>query len=305
MRFEADRFTIVAYPKDEKFAQSLLAAARKNDTFPGLPRPEARVLIAVAPDAARFREWAGPSAPSWGAAVAFPALQRVILQGSSAAGGGGDPIVTLRHELAHLALYEALGDLPPRWFDEGYASVAAGEWGRQEALATSTGLALRGVPTLESLELMFYRGAGDAQMAYALAHRAVEDLMLRDAQRGLAPFFRSWKASQSFEIAVRDAFGLTSAGFEKQWQKDTRRRYGALALLANLSLAFGVFALILGPLIYQRRKRDRARLEALKVTEAAQEQAQRESMLAALLLASEPDDVNTAPESVDSESRPV
>ena len=46
----------------------------------------------------------------------------------------------LRHELAHLALHEALGDLPPRWFDEGYAScrrarVAARRGARDERRA--------------------------------------------------------------------------------------------------------------------------------------------------------------------------
>ncbi len=315
LRFDGGRFTVVAFPSDEKLARNVLAAALRNDSFPGLPRPEASVLIAIAPDERRFREWVGPSAPEWGAAVAFPALQRVIMQGSKAGSSAGDPLVTLRHELAHLALHEALGDTPTRWFDEGYASVAAAEWGREEALATSIGLALRGVPTLEELELMFYRGAGDAQMAYALAHRAVADLALMDQQRGLSQFFRLWKSTQSFELAVRESFGITSTGFEKQWQKQTRRQYGALALLANLSLAFGVFAVILGPLIYQRRRRDRARLDALRAAEAAQERAERESVLAAMLaaeLASQTEsqlaaqrDADVPHDSVDTVSRPI
>jgi hypothetical protein len=282
----AGRFSVVSFPRDRKLADNVLRAAQRNDSFPGVPRPTAKVLIAIAPDNERFRAWAGPSAPEWGAAVAFPALQRIIMQGSNSGSDAGDPLVTLRHELAHLALHEFMGDVPSRWFDEGYASVAAGEWGREEALAASVGLALRGVPTLDELELMFYRGAGDAQMAYALAHRAVSDLMLLDNQRGLSLFFASWKSSASFELALRGAFGLTSGGFEQQWQKQTRRRYGALALLANLSLALALFSIILGPLIYHRRKRDRARLEAMRRADAVQERADRESMLAAMLAVS-------------------
>jgi hypothetical protein len=291
LRFDAGRFTVVAYPNDERLARSVLQAATAADSFPGLPRPSASVLIAIAPDAPRFRAWAGPAAPEWGAAVAFPALQRVIMQGSRAGSDAGDPLVTLRHELAHLALYEALGDLPPRWFDEGYASVAAGEWGREEALAASIGLALRGTPSLDELELLFYRGAGDAEMAYALAHRAVADLMTLDPARGLTLFFQNWKATQSFEGAVRQSFGMTSLGFEQQWQRQTRRRYGALALLANLSLGFGVFAVVLGPFLWNRRRRDRRRLEALRVADAAQEAAQRASALEAMLAAGVPSGV--------------
>ena len=282
------RFTVLAAPRDERLAQSVLRLAQANDTFPGLPRPRAAVVIAIAPDADRFREWAGPAAPTWGAAVAFPALQRIVMQGSRAGRDAGDPGVTLRHELAHLALAEALGDLPSRWFDEGYASVSAGEWGREDALATSIGLAVRGVPSLDQLELLFYRGAGDAELAYALAHRAVADLMLLDPERGLDRFFEAWRARGSFEAALRQAFGLTSADFEKQWQHQTRRRYGALALLANLSLAFGVFAVIIGPFLWQRRRRDRERLEALRRADAAQEAAAAASALEAMLAATAP-----------------
>ena len=66
----------------------------------------------------------------------------------------------LRHELAHLALHERLGDLPPRWFDEGYASVAAREWRRDDVLAANVALALRGTPSLDQLDESFSRRLG-------------------------------------------------------------------------------------------------------------------------------------------------
>jgi hypothetical protein len=283
LRLAGGRFTVLAFPDDRRLAERVLEAAQAQDTFPGLPRPVAPVSIAIAPTTDEFRAWVGASAPAWGAAVAFPALQRIVMQGARSGSDAGDPLVTLRHELAHLALHEALGDLPPRWFDEGYASFAAGEWGREEALSTSIGLAVRGVPTLDALELLFYRGAGDAELAYALAHRAVADLATLDPERGLTPFFAKWRQTGSFEAGVRQAYGMTSARFEQRWQQQTRRRYGALALLANLSLAFGVLAVVLGPFVWQRRKRDRERLEALRDRDAAQEAAQRASVLAAML----------------------
>src|SRR6185369_16402722 len=125
----------------------------------GLPRPAQRVLIAIAPDQRRFREWAGTSAPEWGAALAFPDSRRIVMQGKSAGSDAGDPLEVLRHELAHLALHEYLGDLPPRWFDEGYASYAARELTRDDALATSLALALRGTPTLDELDEQFTAGS--------------------------------------------------------------------------------------------------------------------------------------------------
>src|SRR5206468_1861830 len=127
---------------DRKLAASLASHAIATDTFPGLPRPSQHVIVAIAPDYRRFREWAGSAAPEWGSALAFPESRRVILQGQRAGSDAGDPLDVLRHELAHLALHEYLGDLPPRWFDEGYASYTANEWGREEVLATNIALAL-------------------------------------------------------------------------------------------------------------------------------------------------------------------
>ena len=158
-RYDRGRFTIVAYKTDELLAKSLLASAVARDTFPGLPRPTQRVVIAIAPDHRRFREWIGPTAPEWGAAVAFPESSRIVMQGQDAGSDAGDPVEVLRHELAHLALHEALGDLPPRWFDEGYASYAANEVARDAVLGANLALLFRGMPPLDSLDAGFAGGS--------------------------------------------------------------------------------------------------------------------------------------------------
>lgn len=283
VRLDSSRFTIVANASDARLARSLMDAAISRDTFPGLPRPRAHVLIGIAPDMARFRAWTGPHAPEWGAAIAFPAANRIVMQGARAGSDAGDPLVVLRHELAHLALHEYMGDLPPRWFDEGYASVAAGEWTREQAFETSLGLVWRSMPRLDSLDAGFYGSASQAGWSYALAHRAVAELSGLDRVNGLTNFFRNWKEAGAFDRAVRLSFGITLDAFDRQWHAATRRRYGALALVSNVSLAVGFFALVLGPLFIARRRRDRQRLEAMRAFEAAQEKAARESALQALL----------------------
>jgi hypothetical protein len=291
-RLDAGRFTVVAYPTDLPLARSLLAEAQRRDTFPGLPRPKARVLLAVAPDGRRFRQWVGPAAPEWGAAVAFPTLNRIVMQGRRAGSDAGDPRDVLRHELAHLALHEYLGDLPPRWFDEGYASYAAGEWGRDEVLATNLALLARGMPTLDTLEAGFYEGSAEAEASYALAFRAVSDLATLDPERGLSLFFRYWKDEGRFDPAVRQAYGITATAFERQWQERTRRRYGVLALVANLSLATSVFMIAFVPLYVQRRRRDRRRLDAMRAADAA---AEREELALAALLGPPPSEESATP----------
>ena len=292
VRIDSGRFTVVATRRDERLARSLVSAALANDTFPGLPRPKAAVLLAIAPDALTFRSWIGPQAPEWGAAVAFPSLGRIVMQGSNAGGDAGDPVVVLRHELAHLALHERLGRLAPRWFDEGYASFAAAEWSRDQLFETSFGLVWRGMPSTDSLDVGFGGTAGQASWSYALAYRVVAELSALDGQNGLTNFFRYWAESRSFETAVRRAFGMTGVQFDDYWHKRTRRRYGALALVSNLSVVFGFFALLLGPIFVSRKRRDRARLDEMRMQEAAQEQAARERALQTILLDEQDDDTS-------------
>lgn len=283
LRLDGGRFTVVADAGDARMARALLTAALAQDSFPGLPRPQARVLIAVAPDAARFRRWVGPAAPEWGAAIAFPDEQRVVMQGRFAGSDAGDPVQVLRHELAHLALHEHLGPLPPRWFDEGYASVAAGEWTREAALETAVGMLWRSLPGLDSVEAGFGGGGATAAWSYTLAHRAVAELMALDPAHGVAPLLAQWRAEGSLERALRRSYGLTGEAFDRHWRAATRRRYGALALAANVSLVAGGFGILLGPLFVARRRRDRRRLAAMRAAEAAQEAAQAASALEALL----------------------
>jgi len=273
-RLDRGRFTIVAFPADLTLARSLLDEAVRTDTFPGLPRPHARALIAIAPDVQHFREWTGSGAPEWGAAIAIPDEHRIVMQGSGAGSDAGDPRSVVRHELAHLALHEALGSLPPRWFDEGYSGYAAGEWSRDEVLSANFGLVLYGIPaSLDSLEDRFQGGASRASGAYALAYRAVSDLAALDPQRGLSLFFEYWKETGSMDQAMRKAFGLTQSSFESEWRARTMRRYGLLALAANLTLLFAILAFLLLPLLYLRRRRDQRRMTALRAAEAAAEAA--------------------------------
>ena len=273
LRLDRGRFTAVYYPDDAKLGAALLGRAIAIDSFPGLPRPAQHVLIAIAPDARRFREWAGPNAPEWGAALAFPETRRIVMQGRSASSEAGNPLEVLRHELAHLALHEYLGDLPPRWFDEGYASYAARELGRNEVLAANIALALRGMPSFNELDEQFGEGATSAQAAYALAYRAVDDMAAMDQSRGLTLLFQNWKQTGSLDLAVRQSYGVTLASFEHDWQQRTRRRYGALALFSDITVATVFCLLIVAPLYLARRRRDRRRMAALVAADAAAEAA--------------------------------
>jgi hypothetical protein len=111
----------------------------------------------------------------------------------------------------------------------------------------------------------------------------VSDLAALDSERGLTLLFQYWERSGSLDRAVREAYGITLAGFDEQWRKRTMRRYGALALFADLTLAAGLMTLFILPLYIARRRRDRRRLAALVAADEAADRAARESALDELL----------------------
>lgn len=281
--WSAGRLVIFAGPAEARLAQSLLSAAAAQPAFPGLPALRDTAWVWVAPDEATFRRWVGPSAPEWGAAIAFPARRVIVMQGRDAGGDAGDPVQTFRHELAHLALAEVLGPGVPRWFDEGYASFAAGEWGRDEVLATSVGLVWRGVPTLAGLDSAFRGGAERAQRAYALAHRAVAELSALGGETGVTRLVAAWRSSGSFDAALRAAHGMTIEGFEARFRSQVRRQYGVLALATDLGLLSVVIGVLVGPFWWRRRREAQARLARMRAFEARQDAAERASALARLL----------------------
>ncbi len=283
VELDSGRFTFVAFPRDAALAKSLLAEALAHDIFPGLPRPRAHARILITPDALHFRDAVGRGAPEWGAAIATPADGRIVMQGSRASSAAGDPRETLRHELAHLALHESLGDLPPRWFDEGYASYAAGELARDDVLATNVALIFSGIPPLDSLDALFQGGSARAQTGYALARSAVAAMAGLDNRRGLSLFFQYWRQTRSIDQALRQAYGVTESSFELQWKLSSRRRYGALALFADISVAMLVFLAVLGPLWVIRKQRDGRRMALMRAADALQEQRERDEVTGATL----------------------
>ena len=61
------------------------------------------------------------------------------------------------------------------------------------------------------------------------------------------------------------------------------RGSGALAFVTNVTVAVGMFSLVLVPLFLIRRRRDRRKLEAMRIADAQQEEEARQSALQAIL----------------------
>ena len=284
LRLDRGRYTVIHYPGDATLATAALDAAVTRDSFPWLPRQTTPIVIMIAPDAAVFREWVGQTAFPWTAALAFVEQHRVVMQGHRAAGDVGDPLQVLRHELAHVALYDYLGTLAPRWFEEGYASYAAGEERNQGFLATNGALLFRRMPSLAGLDTLLGSPRGsDARAGYALSLRAVTSLAAIDPEHGLAPLLAAWKARGTFDLALRRANAQTAEDFEAGWQQQTRWSFAFLAIAADSAFGGMVLVLLLVPLYRMRRRERLAQLAEMRRREAIAEGVSRSAVLDSLV----------------------
>jgi hypothetical protein len=252
---QVGRVTAVAWPGQLPLAIDLARRAERLTEWPGLGRqqPDSLRLIVVR-DGRALDSLTGGRAPSWGAAIALPDERTIALRAD-----GRDLIRTLRHELAHLALHQALAVPVPLWFDEGYAGWAAGEWERLGQLDLNLAVARGAVPDLVTLDLALRGHEQGAEPAYGLATSAVAELARRNPSGTLSPLLERLGQGESFEAAVLATTGLTVERFDEAWQRSVRRRYG----LGTWLLAGGgwllVAAIVLGIVHFRRRADDERR----------------------------------------------
>lgn len=217
--------------------------------------------VVVAPDEEAFGRLARGRLPAWGVGMALPSARTVVVRADAP-----DPMGALRHELAHLALHAALRGRVrvPLWFDEGFAVVAAGEWGRFDALQLNLAVARGALVDLRTLDGSLRRGPGEAETAYALAGSAVLHLARLNPSGSLDALVDRLAAGEDFEAAVLATTGRTLGGFETAWHRDARTRFGLVVwLVAGGGWALVAFSVL--ALAGWRRRRDRPRRAALDV----------------------------------------
>ena len=250
--------TVVTWPGQRSLGIDLARRAGRPTEWPGLGlRTPGPLQLIVVPDGRLLDSLSTGRAPAWGAAVALPAARTILLRADR-----DDVYGTLRHELAHLALHQVVKGSVPLWFDEGYASWAAGEWDRLGVLDLNLAVVRGAVPDLRSLDGALRGSASTADAAYALAVSAVTELARRNPSGSLAPLLQRLEAGEDFDAAVLATTGLTLSQYDTEWRRTIRRRYSfATWLLAGGG--WGLLAFSMWALVRVRRRADLPRRAAL------------------------------------------
>jgi peptidase MA superfamily protein len=250
--------TVVSWPAQRALAIDLAERAGAATEWPGLgTRRPGQMQLIVVPSGRYLDSLSSGRAPGWSAAIALPSTRTILLRADR-----DDLYGTLRHELAHLALHQAVAVRVPLWFDEGYASWAAGEWDRSGLLDLNLAVVRGAIPDLETLDGALRGSASTADAAYALAMSAVTELAARNPEHSIAPLMKRLETGDDFETAVRVTTGLTIGQFEREWRQVVRRRYSLVTwMLAGGG--WGLIAVTFWALSRLRKRGDRARRAAL------------------------------------------
>lgn len=258
---DAGWIRFIYHPSSRERVQPLIAQAEavRHDLTERLGFPvltEVRVEIARTPGEMETFAPSGAPYPEYAAGVAYSELGLVLLSLTPIhAGQEQDLGEVFRHELAHVALHDALnGQTVPRWFNEGFAVFASGEssFTRMKTLSMATvGGSL--IP-LRDLERTFPDDETKAQIAYAEAVDVLRFLVRREDAHRFRALVSELREGKNLDQAVLDAYAVDLATLELEWRDDASRRYTFMPLLLSGTF-FWVIALALAVWAWRRRKR--------------------------------------------------
>lgn len=218
-----------------------------------------RVDVARTPGEMATLAPVGAPYPDYAAGVAYPDINLVLLTIAPVhPTDAHDLVQVFRHELAHIALSDAIANAHvPRWFNEGFAVLASGEtsFGRLSTLWSAT-VANTLLP-LSRMEVGFPSDESTAEIAYAQAVDVVRYLVREREQFRFQGLIERLRAGEEFPSALLGSYGVDLTELEREWREDVAKRYTFWPVLFSGTFVWGgVLGLFV---IGWRRRRQRAR----------------------------------------------
>jgi hypothetical protein len=251
-----------------------------------------RVVVRVAQDAQSMVDLAprGAPYPEYAEGVAYSRLGLVLLTAQPEHSGEDfDLLTTFRHELAHVALYDALAHHSiPLWFNEGLAIHLSREnaFARSQALWSAT-LSGNLLP-LSQIDQRFPRDIVGVPLAYAESADVVRFLLRTQDQERFRLLIKRVGRGQGFESALRDAYGMDLYNLESTWLEDVKSRNTLWPVLFSGTALWG-FGLVLITLAWRRKREHQKRvLQRWEREEALEVERARAALIARMELESEP-----------------
>jgi len=264
----------IGYPKDYRDrVQALIPdlAATRERLMVDLGRPVlGQVEVRIVRDWDEMARLApeGAPPPAYASGVAYGPLRLVLV--SLVAPQGAEPTKleeTLRHELVHIAVFDAFGQgTVPRWFNEGLAVKLSGELAidRVETLKTAS-LSGSLIPFGE-VDRKFNGNPHEVSLAYAQSADFVRFLSRKDDHQRFVHMLDRVAQGQGFDSAMTNAYGADLRKLEYQWKADLAKRMPIWSVVG--SLVSVLMVVLFGLAWWKRRKKSRDTLARWEEEEA-------------------------------------
>jgi hypothetical protein len=241
-----------------------IAEAKRSYVLGLLGSADDRVIeVRIASDEPSMERMLGTRGPvrEWISGLAFPDQGLVVL---SARGnevfGASDTFV---HEIAHLYLASSLQGRPvPRWFQEGFAMLVAGEE-LGERLKTFLGAAATGsFLTLEELSDSFPGEVPKVHLAYAQSQLFVRWLQRSTGGAGVKNLVQALQVGMPFDLAFDRTFGGSPGTLWKRFER-TVDPLSSWLVFATSAAVLWMLVMILFLWAYVRKRRRAAARKAM------------------------------------------
>jgi hypothetical protein len=300
--YDGGWFHISYYPSSRERIEPLIAAAdeTKRNLEEWLGRPvlaKVRIDVARTPGEMATLAPRGAPYPEYASGVAYSELGLVLLTLTPRFPNESFDLAQIfRHELAHVALADAVGPHPiPRWFNEGFAVTASGEtsFERMGTLMSAT-LSDRLLPLAE-VDRTFPSDENKASVAYAEAADVVRFLIRREDRHRFRALVAELGQGRTLDEAARAAYGVDLVTLEHEWREEVAKRYTFWPILCSGTV---IWAGVIGLFAWgwrRRRARSRATLARWARDEAREDDLRRidESARIHIVLQRAPSEVAT------------
>lgn len=269
----ADNGAISVYYPDgrDQYARTVLKYAETDIDRIGTSLDhelQAPLKIIITATSREFNEATGNALPDWSSAAALPGGTIVL---SPLEGMQRDLSMVIAHEIAHVILNDAAGNIPiPRWFHEGVAQLYSGDISIRGHLHLSWRAQRNRLLTFDDIQAIFSAGRTDATLAYDESMLAVGYLMEKYGSSSLSAMLDSMSGGATFDKALMNVTGITKRGYETQFIEHLKKRYGRRFLFTVLPGTW-TFILILAVIVFIVKKhRNRRLMQEWDIVEAAE-----------------------------------
>ena len=238
------------------------------------------VQVRIARNPAQMAELAPTDSPPFGyaAGMAYPALHLILLSMQAPdTWEAPDLEETLRHELTHLALDEAVaGHHVPRWFNEGLAIEESGELALARFKTLWDATLSHTLLPLADLDRGFPSDRAQVGIAYAESADVVRFLMRNDDRARFGSLVERVRSGAAFERALDDAYDTDVRKLEYEWRDEVSHRYGLVPVLTGGGALWTLIAGLAIVAFVKRRRRAK-----LKLAQWEREETEMEASLVA------------------------